>query len=80
MAELSKYTFPGGVMYHHNGTPWWKAKIPWRWHRCKSQTFGEVDGELVRRCACGAIWVMGIWSEKNSRKKLLKERAEEGTI
>lgn len=65
---VGKYTFPGGVMYHYKDVPWWKAKIPWRWHRCKVQTFAKLDGEFVKRCACGAIWIMGIWSEKNSRR------------
>lgn len=55
----------GGVVEHLDGIPWYEAPRPRRWHRCKPQT----RGHSIARCACGAIWILGGWVERNSRRR-----------
>jgi hypothetical protein len=56
-------------LVHANGVPWWEAKVPHRWHRCRVQTSGVHRFVQVERCACGAIRLDGrVWLERNSRK------------
>lgn len=43
--------------------------IPWRWHRCKAVMLGRVNGDIIRRCACGAIQINSTgWTDRNSRR------------
>jgi len=58
----------GTYVEHRDDVPWWEAPIPWRWHRCRKQTRGIVDGRTIYRCPCGAINVGGFWMEKNARR------------
>ena len=63
---------PGGAsMRHLDGIPYWDAKTPRRWHRCKPQTRGFFDGALVERCACGGISSASssIWHERNTKRR-----------
>lgn len=57
---------------HVNDIPWYEAKLPSRFHLCKTQTSGWVNiFTLVERCACGAtrIDARGLWVDKNSRRR-----------
>lgn len=58
---------------HRDGTPWYDAPIPPRWHKCRVQTTGWVGFTCVLRCACGAISEYRghdhyVWDERNSRR------------
>lgn len=62
MSEDWTLTFSKGSEYteHRDGVPWNEAPRPWRWHRCRPQTRGVVEGRdgerlLVERCRCGGI-------------------------
>jgi hypothetical protein len=52
-----------------DGIHWTDAPLPPRWHRCKPQTRGYATGEFVQRCACGAVWILGGWTNRNERRK-----------
>lgn len=64
---------------HRDGTPWYKAPIPRRLHRCRPQSWGQLSLMYVQRCACGAKRVpgSGSWVERNSRQSLTPEQQEE---
>jgi hypothetical protein len=67
-----------GEAKHDGGVPWWEAKVPHRWHRCKPQTTGATSGlGLVQRCACGAIRFGAdpFWLQRNSTRKARKRMA-----
>lgn len=53
-----------------DGVPWFEAKRPRRWHRCKPQTRGQAGfAGYLERCACGAISREGRhWFDRNSRR------------
>lgn len=66
---------------HLDGTCWFDTKKPWRFHRCRPQTRGMIQGTgqvlyYTERCRCGGIRMtrpgyenmMG-WAQRNSRKK-----------
>lgn len=63
---------------HKGGISWHEAPIPGRWHRCRAQTQGSVDGAVwTERCACGAtrrspglLGSRGPWIERNSRRRV----------
>lgn len=60
-----------GDAHHRDGVPWYAAPLPCRWHLCRPQTQQITGlGELVQRCACGAIRPANRrrWSEKNTRR------------
>ena len=50
---------PGTGLQHRDGIPWYDAKRPHRWHRCRAQTRAVTvigpPSEITERCACGAI-------------------------
>lgn len=53
-----------------DGVWWHAAPKPRRWHRCKPQTRGRLDGRTIERCACGAVRIDGHqWFERNSRTR-----------
>lgn len=56
---------------HTNGTDWFEAPLPRRFHRCRPWTFGFGGGlTYVERCACGAIRLdHRVWLERNSRRR-----------
>ena len=61
----------GGPEYleHLNGVDWINAPLPPPVHLCQPQTrarFGSA-GELVERCACGAMRTGSLWLQRNSR-------------
>lgn len=63
-----------GTLHHANGVPWDRARLPWRWHRCRAQTAGRIalGGSVFRfeRCPCGGVRVRegGPWLERNARR------------
>lgn len=61
--------FPSGEwMEDLDGISWHEVPKPRRWHRCRAQTRGYVNGEYVERCACGGLFVLGGWIERNGRR------------
>jgi len=56
---------------HLGGVPWFEAPRPRRWHRCRPQSEGWIDGEFIQRCACGGISFDrdGIWIKRNERSR-----------
>lgn len=56
---------------HLDGVEWWDAPVPRRRHRCRPQTRARVNGELIERCACGALAFDGdgFWIQRNSRAR-----------
>jgi hypothetical protein len=57
-------------LHHVRGVPWHEAPLPRRWHHCRAQTTGFLDGVYVSRCACGAMSLDGgPWMEKNQTRK-----------
>ena len=57
---------------HLDGVPWHDALPPFWLHRCRAQTRGRgVRGELIERCACGAIRFEHLpgWGERNQRRR-----------
>lgn len=59
-------------IFNRDDVWYFKAPLPRVLHRCRPWTAGLG----AERCACGAIRVMGLWSEKNSRRRfrIFKER------
>lgn len=67
-------------VFHRDDVPWNEAPLPRRWHRCRAWTVGQVSGQYVERCACGAIWMDGFrggWSAKNERRKSQRRQKKE---
>lgn len=53
---------------HLDDVPWYDAPLPRRWHRCRVQTRAYI-GEVVDRCACGAIrWNGKRWHDRHLRR------------
>lgn len=53
------------------GVLWNEAPVPRRLHLCRTWSYGKnlVTGEVVERCACGAIArQFGRWTGRNSRR------------
>jgi hypothetical protein len=61
--------FDGEINQAEDGIHWFDAPLPRRWHKCKKQSVFTGKSEYVARCACGAVYIMGGWIEKNSRRK-----------
>lgn len=58
--------------FHRDGTWWYDAKLPRRWHKCQPQTIGLIGGSsIVERCACGGVRYHGdtFWIERNNRRR-----------
>lgn len=54
------------------GILWNEAPIPRRLHLCRVWSYGKnrATGEVVSRCACGAISrQFGRWESRNSRRE-----------
>jgi len=68
--EPTSRTAHGEFLESLNGIDWAEAPKPFRWHRCRVQTRGRFDGELVERCPCGAVQLDGdgVWFERNRRR------------
>jgi hypothetical protein len=65
-------TFDNGLEYLEttDGVDWLHAPLPRRWHRCRAWARGRFSGDMVYRCACGAIsFDQRYWMERNSRRK-----------
>ncbi|MGH3669996.1 MAG: hypothetical protein ACRDSH_05095 [Pseudonocardiaceae bacterium] len=63
-------------MRHRHGLPWYAARVPRRWHSCRSQTIKlhHANGLLIGicHCACGAVTdLAGRWIGRNSRRHIL---------
>lgn len=53
---------------HRDGVCWYDAPVPWRWHKCRTQTAGWVGLTRYERCACGAVRRNGReWFDRNTR-------------
>lgn len=61
--------FATPLVRHVDGVPWFEAKVPPFFHRCKAQTFGLLGLRSVQRCACGAIKTGAWWHERNARRR-----------
>lgn len=64
---------PGYHIEHRNGIDWIDATVHHRWQRHRAQTRGNMDGENVERCACGAFgpapWTLiDRWPSRKSRR------------
>jgi hypothetical protein len=64
------------VLYttHVDGTWWYEAPLPRRWHRCRPHTSALVTtgGQALHidRCACGAMRSgSGPWADRNQRRR-----------
>jgi hypothetical protein len=57
------------MMLSKDDTPWYDAPLPSRFHRCTVWSSGIAGGDLIGRCACGAVRIMGGWINKNERRK-----------
>jgi len=60
----------GEYLAHLSGVDWVDAPLPPRRHKCWTQTRGFILGDVVHRCACGAIRRNhGPWLDRNSRRR-----------
>lgn len=60
--------------HHRDATPWHRAPIPRRWHRCRPWTIGTGSYGTVYRCACGALSNDAKhWIQRNERRQSTKD-------
>lgn len=77
MTWVTEWAEGSEFLTHRDGLSWFAAPVPRRRHACTPQTrgffIGMLDGEVVERCACGAIRAGGdiwpVWMERNSRRR-----------
>jgi len=73
MTETWVRTYDNGTDYIESlgGVDWGDGTIPRRWHRCRAQTRGQVQGGYTERCNCGASRPSkrGLWVGRNETRR-----------
>src|ERR1022692_4277303 len=66
-----------------DGIDWGNGRVPRRWHRCRAQSRGHVQGDgMVERCNCGATRLGGDgpWIHRNETRTARKKQQREDAL